>query len=105
MCTLPVLTFLVCLLVTIFMQSVLLLVALVLCGAPHWDVSSSMALVRQYGSSGQSFFKCPGCLHLKDILSSGALLFTPCPPFDLGIFFSGVWGTAFGCASAAGMKD
>ena len=51
----------------------------------------------QYGSSGQSFFRCLGCLHLKHIWSSG-------PPFDLGIYFSGVLGTALGCASAAGMK-
>ena len=59
----------------------------------------------QYGSSEESFFKCPGCLHLKHILSLGVLFFTPCPPFDLGIFFSEVLGTASSCASAAGMKD
>ena len=60
--------------------------------------------LEQYGCSGQSFFKCPGCLCLKHVWSSGVLLFTPCPPFDLGALFSGVVGTALGCASAAGMK-
>ena len=59
----------------------------------------------QYGSSEESFFKCPGCLHQKHILSLGAIFFMPCSPFDLGIFFSGVLGTAFSCASVAGMKD
>ena len=48
--------------------------------------------------------KCLSCLHPKHIWPSGALLFTPCPPFDLGTLFSGVLGKALGCASAAGMK-
>ena len=66
--------------------------------------------LEQYGCSGQSFLRWPGCLQLKQSRPSGALdlfscllLFTPSPFTDLGMCRCGELDTDL-CASAAGMK-
>ena len=61
--------------------------------------------LEKYGGSGQSFFRCPHCLHQKHTLSVVELHFTLWPSADLGILGSWVWGIGFYCDSAAGMKD
>ena len=64
----------------------------------------------QYGSSGQSLFRCPGCLQGKQSCSSCPLdfsccllRFTPSPLVDFGMLHCGEPSTFWG-ATAAGMK-
>ena len=64
----------------------------------------------QYGSSGQSLFRCPSCLQQKQSRSSCPLdfpccllHFTPSPLVDFGMLCCGKLGTFWG-ATAAGMK-
>ena len=75
-----------------FTSFVLLLPVLVLQRALCGNVTFGSTL-EQYGSSGQSFFRCPGCLHQKHTLSVVELLFTPWQSADLGILGSWVLGT------------
>ena len=64
--------------------------------------------LEQYGCSGQSFLRCPGCLHRKQshpsvALGLGAVLlfFTPSP--FAGMCCGGELDTGW-CVSAAGME-
>ena len=66
--------------------------------------------LEQYGCPGQSFFRWPGCLQLKQSRPSGALdlfscllLFTPSLFTDLGMCCCGELDMDL-CVSAAGMK-
>ena len=66
--------------------------------------------LEQYGCSGQSFLRWPGCLQWKQSRPSGALdlfscllLFTPSPFTYLGTCCCGEMDTEL-CVSAAGMK-
>ena len=79
-------------------------VAFFLLGQFAW-VCPLVSQCEQYGPSGQSFFRCPGCPQQKHKRPSGPTFLTPFPSADFSTFGSCVLGTAlFCCASAAGMK-
>ena len=66
--------------------------------------------LEQNSCLGQSFLRCPGCLHWKQScplvvlgLVAVLLFFTPSPFVDLGMCFFGELDTDW-CVSAAGME-